>query len=471
MKSVLCSTASKIHLLFLYWLTLHLNTIHSLLLNFTVEETDPRIVYTGSSWIKNEGGPLYHGGFHDQTEDRSASAVFNFTGVAIYYYSSLWPFDVTTVLTLDGHDKETLNLTAATSSQQPNGDPAKENATIRWSRTGLEDGPHSLVVSGGSFVLVDAFRYTVNQSEAADTSNTTSQFQNITLTYKIFVVDWVKNEPNALYHGGAQSQNQDVSANAIFSFTGTAVYYYASLWPYRVTTVVSIDGEPGETIDLTDPSVPDQQSAPPTVQSSIRWRRTNLTEGNHTLTISTGSYAIVDAITYTRDEFASPDSNSTSQQSDPTPSAPANSSSTTKTGLLIGLVGGLLGFMLVVAMILVVCLYSRLRRLQKPSDPNPMVQRGRGNALLPRRPRNGRVSPYTITSPNVGLSIDTVTRSYNAYHADERGLSANAISPTETIRTQTTRKGGYSGFDLSSPQRLQGVPHRQWDAPPPSYRG
>ncbi|THV06956.1 hypothetical protein K435DRAFT_417542 [Dendrothele bispora CBS 962.96] len=155
MTSIAWSAAAKVHLVVLMLLVSYRHVLCTLV-NTTLEETSPQIVYHGNSWVKSEAGPLYHGGFHDQTEDLSASAVFNFTGVAIYYYSSLWPFNVTTVLTLDGNDTETLNFTAVTSPQEPNGNPVTENSTIRWSRSNLKDGPHSLVMSPGNFVLVDA---------------------------------------------------------------------------------------------------------------------------------------------------------------------------------------------------------------------------------------------------------------------------------------------------------------------------
>ncbi|KAK7438406.1 hypothetical protein VKT23_018019 [Stygiomarasmius scandens] len=442
------------------------------LVNVTVDETSPQITYHGNSWVKNEAGPLYHGGFHDQTEDLNASAVFNFTGVAIYYYSSLWPFNVSTVLTLDGNDTETLNLTAITSPQDPNGDPVAENSTIRWSRTHLKDGPHSLIISPGNFVLVDAFIYTTNQSEVPDT-HSSSSLQNVTVEETSSQIiyngdNWIKNQANPLYHGGTQSQNQDVTANAVFTFTGNAVYYYASLWPFRVTTVLSLDGEPGDTVDLTDPSVPNQETSPPTVQSAIRWSRTNLTEGNHTLTISTGNYAMVDAIVYTKDLSAptnsskqSPSPNSTTTNASE-PTSAASTSPQSKIGLIVGVVGGVLGFLLITAIVLIIFLYRRLKHQPKGQQkpPEQTTAQHQHTAVTTERQGFGRVSPYIITVPPE-VSVGTMG-------SDEANFG-DASSPTTTIRTQTTRKGGY----ISSLASLPGLRGNatQWDAPPPSYRG
>ncbi|THV06954.1 hypothetical protein K435DRAFT_929483 [Dendrothele bispora CBS 962.96] len=284
MTSIVWLAAARVHLIVLMLLVSYHHVLCALV-NTTLEETSPQIIYYGNSWVKNADGLYYHGGFHAETQDLSASAVFNFTGVAIYYYSSLWTFDVTTVLTLDGNDTETLNLTLT------NGKTSTQNYTIHWSRTNLKDGAHSLVMSTGNYALVDAIiRSSLHNVTVEETSPQIIHNGD----------NWINNL-SSLYHGGGQSQNQDVNANAMFTFTGNAVYYYASLWPFRITTVLSLDGQPGETVDLTDPFVlPNQETAPqaPTVESSIRWSRTNLTEGNHTLIISPGNYAIVDAITY-----------------------------------------------------------------------------------------------------------------------------------------------------------------------------
>ncbi|THV06951.1 hypothetical protein K435DRAFT_789047 [Dendrothele bispora CBS 962.96] len=417
MTSIVWLAAARVHLIVLMLLVSYHHVLCALV-NTTLEETSPQIIYYGNNWVKSDADPSYHGGFHAQTQDTSASAVFNFTGVAIYYYSSLWTKDVTTVLTLDGNNTETLNLTLT------NGKTSTKNYTIHWSRTNLKDGAHSLVMSTGNYALVDAIiRSSLHNVTVEETSPQIIHNGD----------NWINNL-SLLYHGGGQSQNQDVNANAMFTFTGNAVYH-ASLWPFRITTVLSLDGQPGEIVDLTDPSVvPNQETAPqaPTVESSIRWSRTNLTEGNHTLIISPGNYAIVDAITYTQDLSVSTNSSGDS----------STTANTERTGLIgVGVVAGILGFLLIIAMVLIGVLFRRLKRYSKSED-----QRGEFTARRSiMRQHSGwrRVSPYMMTTP-LEVSVDATL------HDGLGSGTANATDTTLTARNQTTRKGAYTQHKVLS---------------------
>jgi len=113
-------------------------------------------------------------------------------------------------------------------------------------------------------------------------------------------------------NGGGQS-----SSSASFTFTGmsflmvrinahavapgTAIYYWAPLWPYQATTGVTLDSEPMFGVQLTadGPTVP-VGSVGPSVPSAIRWSRTGLSNTQHTLVISLtpgARYIVVDALT------------------------------------------------------------------------------------------------------------------------------------------------------------------------------
>ncbi|THU77106.1 hypothetical protein K435DRAFT_812752 [Dendrothele bispora CBS 962.96] len=411
MTSIAWLAAARVHLVVLMLLVSYHHVLCALV-NTTLEETSPQIIYHGNNWVKNDANPSYHGGFHAQTQDTSASAVFNFTGVAIYYYSSLWTFDVTTVLTLDGNDTETLNLTT--------GKNYTENYTIRWSRTNLKDGAHSLVMSTGNYALVDAIiRSSLHNVTVEETSPEIIHNGD----------NWINNL-SSLYHGGGQSQNQDVNANTMFTFTGNAVYYYASLWPFRITTVLSLDGQPGETVDLTDPFVlPNQETAPqaPTVESSIRW---------------------------------SPSTNSSGDSS--------TTANAERTGLRVGVgvVTGILGFLLIIAMVLIGVLLRRLKRYSKSED-----QRGQFTArrsIMRQRSGRRRVSPYMMTTP-LEVSADATVRNDEALYDGLGSGTADATDPALTTRSQTTRKGAYTQRAFSGPSQPQN--RAEWDAPPPSYRG
>ena len=80
---------------------------------------------------------------------------------------------------------------------------------------------------------------------------------------------------------------------------GIAIYFYSPLWPFRVSTALSLDGASAQTVDLTDNSVPTVDDGPETVQSQVVWSLVGLENTEHTLVISVATgedIAILDAL-------------------------------------------------------------------------------------------------------------------------------------------------------------------------------
>ncbi|KAF5343530.1 hypothetical protein D9758_012947 [Tetrapyrgos nigripes] len=467
--------------------------------NVMVEETSARIQYTGSRWSKNEQQALYHGGAHDQTQEDGGKAVFTFTGTAIYYYASLWPFDVSTVLTLDNEASQTLNLT---DPDQPNagGGPPTAVSDIRWQRTDLPNGLHTLTVERGTFVLVDAFAYTTDDTKDVTgyDNSASGSLQNVTVQESdpqiTYTGDWTKSDPDSLYSGGNHAVSQDVAASAVFNFTGVAVYYHASLWQFQVTTVLTFDDGPEEVLDLYDHSVPNSGGAP-TVESVVRWSRANLADGQHSLKITTGSHALVDAITYTKiladssttfsniEESGSPTTassnteagsptmaSSNTEAGSPTTASPnteagspttaspnteAGSPTATETpssgsshsATIGGAVGGTLGGLLILAALAVI-LFRRSRRnrriLELPSahpTPRDMSSGRPGREGIDPR---WAVEPFVVVLDGSGTATASTTTGYG-YQG----------------------KGGQDGtVSASAPANRESS---RWEPPPPSY--
>ena len=74
----------------------------------------------------------------------------------------------------------------------------------------------------------------------------------------------------------------------------------APLWPYNVTTVVTLDGGPPQLIQMADPHNSKPDGSNPTVNTSVLWGQTGLENVQHTLVMSmapNGTYVIVDALT------------------------------------------------------------------------------------------------------------------------------------------------------------------------------
>ena len=82
---------------------------------------------------------------------------------------------------------------------------------------------------------------------------------------------------------------------------GVAVYFMSPLWPYSVTTSLSLDSDTPTLLDLRDYSQAFDQDAPETAASAVVWGATGLANTQHQLIISVGAgqaTAIVDGIMY-----------------------------------------------------------------------------------------------------------------------------------------------------------------------------
>ncbi|KAK7455301.1 hypothetical protein VKT23_011174 [Stygiomarasmius scandens] len=91
--------------------------------------------------------------------------------------------------------------------------------------------------------------------------NITVQELDPSISYNTDVVDWGFPPNNSDSDGDPTGSFFALTANsgavATFTFTGTAVYYFAPLWPMRIFCKLSIDGGADEVVDLEDYSLPD----------------------------------------------------------------------------------------------------------------------------------------------------------------------------------------------------------------------
>ncbi|KAJ7673998.1 hypothetical protein DFH06DRAFT_752458 [Mycena polygramma] len=150
------------------------------LLNVTVDDVSPMISYSGI-WEPSSShlSGLDLGGSHTLSSDSSASATFLFTGVAVYYLSPRWPYDVSTRLSLDGAPSVLVNLTDPSTSPSPPGGSESALSSAVWSATGLANTSHTLIATYGNYIIVDGFIYTVDNgtsslSSSASSSSTSS---------------------------------------------------------------------------------------------------------------------------------------------------------------------------------------------------------------------------------------------------------------------------------------------------------
>jgi len=157
----------------------------AILKNVTYDNTDPSVTYLpsgGLGWSLDLQEGLDYGGTHALADDiPNASATFKFTGVAVYYFSPLWPYNVSTVLSLDGGENFTVSLFDQTATESSGGPPTQASAA-RYGFTGLSNDSHTLSMfsiqipnlneassdpSQTEWIVVDGFNVTIDDGSPA----------------------------------------------------------------------------------------------------------------------------------------------------------------------------------------------------------------------------------------------------------------------------------------------------------------
>jgi hypothetical protein len=136
------------------------------------------------AWSTSDCTGAYYGGCHHSTQNTSAYAAYTFTGVAVYYLSALWPFEVHILIALDGGPTQNLDLE---DYSQPNigpNAPTVQSAVV-WSKTNLSEGKHVLVISVPvtGWGLVDGFMWVTSGQTCVTRQETDDRcfvFQSVT---------------------------------------------------------------------------------------------------------------------------------------------------------------------------------------------------------------------------------------------------------------------------------------------------
>ncbi|CCA67791.1 hypothetical protein PIIN_01615 [Serendipita indica DSM 11827] len=149
--------------LILFFVTLVAQSCAVILTNWTVDDQDSSIIYSGR-WDSPalHASPLNYGGYHTLSDDAQGKAVFTFTGVAVYFISSLWPYVVDSYVSLDGATPVYVNLTIRPGMPQDLdaiGDEVALWSEI-WKAENLSNTTHTVTITRGpsGFAIVDAFR-------------------------------------------------------------------------------------------------------------------------------------------------------------------------------------------------------------------------------------------------------------------------------------------------------------------------
>lgn len=121
-----------------------------------------------------------------------------------------------------------------------------------------------------------------------------------------YIGQWSQSDPNDLDYEGSHAYTTNSTSEAYVNFTGqyswilesdpkcnspegVAVYFLSPLWPYAVSTALTLDSRPTNIVDLTDYDSPlTTGGGSETVRSAVVWSAENLSNMTHTLRISVG---------------------------------------------------------------------------------------------------------------------------------------------------------------------------------------
>ncbi|KAJ7247045.1 hypothetical protein C8J57DRAFT_725103 [Mycena rebaudengoi] len=103
------------------------------LTNVTIDDTKTSMISYLGKWEASSThvSEQDYGGSHTLSSDREASAIFKFTGVAVYYLAARWPYRISTQLRLDDGDPVLVDLTDHKVPSAPEGGPSSASVLCR----------------------------------------------------------------------------------------------------------------------------------------------------------------------------------------------------------------------------------------------------------------------------------------------------------------------------------------------------
>ncbi|KAF8158629.1 hypothetical protein K438DRAFT_1986241 [Mycena galopus ATCC 62051] len=116
------------------------------------------------------------------SKDSAATATFTFTGVDVYYLAPRWPYNVYTRLSIDGGASVLVNLIDPNASGTSSSSSETVNSSVAWSATNLANTSHSVLVTFGTYAIVDGFIYTVDNGASPVSSSSLSASSTSTST-------------------------------------------------------------------------------------------------------------------------------------------------------------------------------------------------------------------------------------------------------------------------------------------------
>ncbi|KAE9385472.1 hypothetical protein BT96DRAFT_1007020 [Gymnopus androsaceus JB14] len=233
-------------------------------------------------------------------------------------------------------------------------------------------------------------------------------------------------------HGTSSATGPDERMQLQNLLACVAVYYFSPLWPYNVSTVLSLDGGSNITVSLMDTTATPADGGAATVPSAARHAFTGLSNGSHMLSMFSINISDPSQIEWiVVDGF-----NVTVEDNSPQPSTVPSSKSN------VGVIaGGAAGGVFLAAILAFFFIYLCRKRRQRQ-----LVQPWEGKGILAENPPTPIVpldafQPYSDFSPYPPLPVLSLGGSPFPAAPTQQGFSHQSVYPQP--------ESGYDGMPSS----------------------
>ncbi|KAG9082974.1 hypothetical protein FS749_006420 [Ceratobasidium sp. UAMH 11750] len=129
----------------------------------TVDNTSPDLVYSGNwTTVSSDTLWVYYGGSIAMSRNPGSTITFKFNGTAVWYFAAMFNlFSGTANISVDGEPADVINTFAPSALLQ----------RLLWSKTGLPDGEHTVVLehagTDSTHANLDFFRYLPSRGDSS----------------------------------------------------------------------------------------------------------------------------------------------------------------------------------------------------------------------------------------------------------------------------------------------------------------
>ncbi|KII92755.1 hypothetical protein PLICRDRAFT_37553 [Plicaturopsis crispa FD-325 SS-3] len=452
--------------------------------NVTAEDCTPLITYAPTgAWTDDPSNDTLITSYSDNslhtTSAQGATATIQFNGTGLWLYGGLRPNYGTYTLTVDGKTVKSGNANSAQPSFKQ----------LLGAASGLSNGPHTAVLTNtgsGSGIDIDSLIFENQIGSPGDSVSTTTIDDSDSRMVYSPSTDWHTNNQQQFMNGTLHF-SATAGSQVSTLFEGEAVAVYGTVSPDHADIKLTIDGN----IHTMNGGANGEASV--LHPKTLLYYANNLGAGQHNLTLAndpqsgTGQFIDVDAVTVYSASGKSAGNNSSASPSNENTKAATGSSSKS----LIGpVVGGLVGFLIILALLFFVFLRRRRgtakRRstMRSPITPALPIQDmsaveagfGSGAGIF----YNEKLSPYNVPSYTLSDASHDSRRdsgesfhSYHSYRSTEdmisrsssmKSLNRSPLPPRPSLDTPILR------MPLPPPPTVARGPNRTGaDAAPPPY--